>query len=271
MSKLRFGSETFTWIMSGRKYVGKIPHICEIIKKAGLTGIEPSSWILQEYFADPSLMIDLLDKEGLQLASIGAGGGFRDTTLSEEELNSVEKVFDYVKSFPEPRITLSHGSGDRSDLAERQRNAIACINEIGKRATDRGITCAFHPTSGSPSIFRTPDDYKVMLDLLDTSVVGYCADSGHIVNGGMDVVDIFTTYASVIRHVHLKDITADKIWAPMGEGIIEFPRLLKILHDADYGGWIDMEEESAAAVEDPDGATLKNGRYLADTLLPLGY
>ena len=271
MSKFRYGSETFTWIMSGEKYVGKIPHICEIIKRAGLTGIEPSPWILKEYFADPLLMIDLLDNTGLQLASIGAGGGFSSAALSEKELSSMEKVFDYLKSFPEPRISLSHGSRDRSDLAERQRNAIACINEIGRRATDIGITCAFHPTSGSPSIFRTPDDYRVMLDLLDTDVVGYCADSGHIVNGGMDVYEIFTTYASVIRHVHLKDITADKIWAPMGEGIIDFPRILKILHEAGYMGWIDMEEESSGAVDDPDAATLKNGRYLAETLLLLGY
>ena len=74
----------------------------------------------------------------------------------------------------------------------------------------------------------------MMLDSLDTSVVGYCADSGHIVNGGMDVYDIFSTCASVIRHVHLKDITAEKDWAPMGKGIIEFPRPMTILHDAGY-------------------------------------
>ncbi len=271
MGKLRYGSETFTWIMSGEKYLGKIPHICDVIKQAGLTGIEPGAWILGEYFEDASRMRDLLDEKELKLASMGTGGGFRGATLSEREIGEAERLFDYVEQFPEPRLTLSHGSRDRTDLDQRQRNAMACINELGKRATDRGITCAFHPTSGSPSIFRTPDDYKLMLDLLDTSVVGYCADSGHIVNGGMDVLEIFKTYAPVIRHVHLKDIDADNVWAPMGEGVIDFPAILKILNDADYRGWIDVEEESAGAVTDPDGATLKNGEYLAATLLPLGY
>jgi len=257
--------------MSGEKYRGKCPHICEVISRAGFTGIEPSGYVMGPYSDDPSLMAELLAKNGLQLATLSSGGSWRNATLNEQERDSIEKTFDYVESFPEPRITLSHGSRDRSDLAERQRNAIACMNEIGKLATDRGITCAFHPTSGSPSIFRTPDDYKVMLDLLDTSVVGYCADSGHIVNGGMDVYGIFSTYSSVIRHVHLKDITAEKSWAPTGEGIIDFPRLMKILHEADYGGWIVMEEESSHARIDPDAATLKNGEYLADKLLPLGY
>ena len=92
-----------------------------------------------------------------------------------------------------------------------------------------------------------------------------------IVNGEMDVYEIFATYASVIGHVHLKDINEDRSWAPMGEGIIDFPRLLKTLHDAGYDGWIDIEEESADARVDPDAATLKNGRYLAETLLPLGF
>lgn len=110
-----------------------------------------------------------------------------------------------------------------------------------------------------------------MLDFLDTRVVGYCADTGHVVNGGMDVYEMLSIYASVIRHVHLKDITAGKSWAPMGEGSIDFPRLMKILHDAGYDGWIAIEEESSDAKVDPDGATLKNGKYLADMLLPLDY
>ncbi|MEE8400406.1 MAG: sugar phosphate isomerase/epimerase family protein [Desulfobacterales bacterium] len=271
MSKFRYGSETFTWTMSGDKYKGDCPHICKILKRAGLTGIEPGPWIMGPYFDDASLMADLLEANGLKLASLGAGGGWPNATLSEQERRLIETMFDYVESFPEPRITLGHGSRDRSDLAVRQRNAMACVNEIGRLATDRGITCAFHPTSGSPSIFRTPDDYKVMLDLLDTSVIGYAADSGHVVNGGMDVYDIFSTYASVIRHVHLKDISSEKVWAPMGEGITDFPRLLGILQAADYKGWIVTEEESTEARNDPDGATLKNGRYIAETLVPLGY
>ena len=271
MGKFKYGCETFSWVMSGAKYVGQVPHMCEVISKAGFTGIETSPGFMRQYFEDASLMSDLLAEKGMQLASLSFGGAFASPSLNEQELSTMQRSFDYVKSFPEARISLAHGSRDRSNLAERQRNAIACINEIGKRAVDLGITCAFHPTSGPPSIFRTPDDYKVMLDLLDTSVVGYCPDSGHIVNGGMDVYEMFSTYASVIRHVHLKDITEEKSWAPTGEGVIDFPRLLKILHDAGYDGWIVMEEESSDARNDPDGATLKNGEYLAEKLLPLGY
>lgn len=271
MSKFRYGCETFSWVMSGDKYVGDCPHMCEIIKRAGLTGIETSAGMMGRYFEDAALMADLLAEHGLSLASLGFGGAFRNSTLNEQERAQADRVFDYLKSFPQARLTLAHGSRDRSDLTERQYNAMACVNEVARLAVERGIACAFHPTSGGYSIFRSADDYKLMLDSLDTSVVGYCPDSGHIVNGGMDVYEIFSTYASVISHVHLKDISEDNHWAPMGEGIIDFPRLLQTLHDADYGGWINIEEESADAKVDPDGATLKNGSYLAETLLPLGF
>ena len=110
-----------------------------------------------------------------------------------------------------------------------------------------------------------------MLDGLDPQVVTYCPDSGHIANGGMDVYAIFATYASIIGHVHLKDISADRQWVPIGEGVIDFPRIFNILDDAGYAGWISFEEESPSAVTDPDGATLDAGRYLKETLLPLGY
>tara|TARA_Y100000031_G_scaffold95744_1_gene105169 strand:- start:7293 stop:8066 length:774 start_codon:yes stop_codon:yes gene_type:complete len=257
--------------MSGDKYVGDCPHMCAIIARAGMTGIESSAGMMGRYFEDSALMVDLLSEHGLQLASLGFGGSFRNSRLSDKERAQADGVFNYLESFPNPRLTLAHGSRDRSDLAERQRNAMACVNEAATLAAERGIACAFHPTSGGYSIFRTADDYKLMLDSLDTSVVGYCPDSGHIVNGDMDVYEIFSTYASVIGHVHLKDISEDKKWAPMGEGIIDFPRLLKTLDDAGYDGWIDIEEESAGARDDPDAATLKNGRYLAETLLPLGF
>ena len=271
MSRFRYGCETFTWSMSGSKYVGDCPHMCEVIKQAGLAGIEVGPRMMGKYWEDASLMSELLREHDMQLASIGFGGAFSGPTLTEEERASAERVFDYVQKFPEPRLSLAHGSRSRDGLLERQRNAIACVNEVGRLAAERGIACAFHPSSYPTSLFLIDSDYRTMLDELDTEVVAYCPDSGHIVNGDMDVYEIFSTYASVIGHVHLKDITADKRWAPMGEGVIDFPRLMKVLDDADYDGWIVVEEESSDAESDPDGATLKNGRYLAEKLLPLGY
>lgn len=258
--------------MSGDKYVGDIPHLCRVISQAGLTGIETSGHMAGKYGTDPGLMAELLKEYDMELTATSFGGSFGErSNLTEAERASAVQIFDYISCFPEPRLSLSHRSRNRDNLLERQRNAMACYNEVGRMATDQGIACALHPSSYPTSIFITDSDYRTMLEGMDSQALKYCPDTGHIVKGGMDVYEIFTTYLSNIGHVHMKDITAEKKWAPNGEGIIDFPRLMKILDEADYDGWIVFEEESDAAREDPDAATLKNGRYLEDTLRPLGY
>ena len=272
MSNFKYGCESFSWSMSGDKYVGDVPHMCQVIREAGMTGIETAGRMAGKYGKDPALLAELLKEHDMELTATGFGGGFGErASLTEEEKAAAGRVFDFVSNFPEPRLSLAHGSRNRDNLLERQRNAMACFNEVGRIAIERGIRCSLHPSSYPTSLFLTDSDYRTMLDEMDPEALKYCPDTGHIVNGGMDIYEIFTTYISIIGHVHMKDITEDKKWAPNGEGIIDFPRIMKILDDAGYDGWIVFEEESDAARVDPDEATLKNGRYLTETLRPLGY
>ena len=272
MSKFKYGFESYSWVMSGDKYIGDIPHLCQVIKRAGLTGIETSLRMAGKYGKDPSLMAEVLEEFDLQLVATSLGGNFgKRRALTQEERDAAEQTFNFISKFREPRLSLSHYSSDRENLLERQCNAMACYNEIGTMAKDKGIACSLHPSSYPTSIFITRDDYDVMLNEMNFDAVKYCPDTGHIARGDMDVYEIFTTYISMIDHVHMKDITKDKKWAANGEGIIDFPNLLSMLDQADYKGWVVFEEESDQARLDPDGATIKNGLYLQNTLLPLGY
>jgi inosose dehydratase len=100
-------------------------------------------------------------------------------------------------------------------------------------------------------------------------VVGFAPDTGHIAKGGIDVLELFETYGPLIRHVHFKDITAAGEWTAMGAGIIDFPRIVRLLRDTGYSGWIMVEDESVEAETDPDAAMQSNGVYLRQRLLPL--
>jgi inosose dehydratase len=53
----------------------------------------------------------------------------------------------------------------------------------------------------------------------------------------------------------------------MGEGVIDFPRIVRYLRSIGYKGWIMVEEESKKAVADPDGAMLANSRYVKEQLM----
>jgi inosose dehydratase len=153
---------------------------------------------------------------------------------------------------------------DRRNLAERQKNALACVNAVGARANAAGVVSAFHPNSPDGSIFRTADDYAVMLDGLASQNVGFAPDAGHIAKGGMDPVKVFRETLGLVRHVHFKDMDADGQWKEMGRGCIDFLGIVELLSQADYQGWIMIEDESAFAENDPDAATLANGKYVQE-------
>lgn len=260
---LEFGCQTYTWQMSYDQYVGRIPHILDVIHRAGFRGFEPQVNMLGEYRFDPSLLREELDQRNLRLGAIGLTLAWSSSGLTEEERAEAKSVVNYLKGFPGAKLILGHVPGqDRRHLAERQTNAIAGMNEVGRMASESGIVCAFHPNSPEGSVFRCDEDYQVLFDGLDATVCGYAPDSGHITNGGMDAVQVFRTYRSLIRHIHFKDITAQGDWIVMGQGVIHHPTIVRMLRDTGYDGWIMVEEESKRAELEPDEVTLENGRYV---------
>jgi inosose dehydratase len=256
--------------MSGKRYIGKLPHISKVASSAGFSGIEPETCMLGPYYDDPAALKDVLTQYNLQVGAIALACNWSGPRETDAEKWEAERVLNYLKFFPDTHLVLSQLPGkDRSNLQQRQANAIACIEAIARRSTDLGIDCSFHPNSPAGSVFRIKEDYLVLLDRLDSRIVGFAPDAGHIAKGGMDVIEIFHTYRSLIRHIHFKDITTSREWAAMGAGIIDFPRIVTMMRDAHYDGWIMVEEESKEAEVNPDTATAKNGEYLRKSLLPL--
>jgi len=269
MAKIRLGCQTYTWQMSYEKYRGRLDHIIGVMAKAGFSGVEPEVCMLGKY-DDPSLLAAELKKNNVELGALCYVADWRQPKETAEEKGEADKAMAFIKHFPGTMLALCQMPGKgRSNLKERQANVIACVNEVSRRAQGQGIACAFHPNSPPGSVFRTAEDYEVLMDGLDQSVVGFAPDVGHIANGGMDATAIMKKYRSVIRHVHFKDISRDGKWIEMGRGIIDFPGIVSHLRETGYDGWIMVEDESAKAESDPDAVTLENGTYVREKLLPL--
>ena len=270
MSPIQIGCQFYTWQMSGKKYVGRLPHISSVVSGAGFAGIEPETCMLGSYYEDPGLLKETLDQHRLQLGAVAFVADWAGPGETDEEKREAGRIFDYLKFFPGTHLVLCQMAGkDRSDLRQRQENAVACVRAVAARAVDQGIPCSFHPNSPPGSIFRIQDDYRFLLDRLDPQVVGFAPDTGHIAKGGMDVIAVFREYRHLIRHIHFKDIDASGSWTAMGAGKIDFPHIVKMMRDSGYAGWIMVEEKSPEAEGNPDLATTKNGEYLRKSLLPL--
>ena len=265
-SVINFGCQFYTWQMSGDKYRGRLDHIAGVVKESGFTGIEPETGMLGNYY-DPVRMKELLARQGLALGALTLVCDWRQPAETGGEQQAAADALAFLGHFPGTLLVLCQMPGnDREQLRQRQENAVRCIEAVTRRAAVKGIVCAFHPNSPPGSVFRTGEDYTFLLDELFRRQIGFAPDSGHILRGEMDVYSLFESAASIIRHVHFKDIDARHAWVGMGKGITDFPRIVRILGTHGYRGWFMVEEESVEAESDPDTATRHNGEYVKNIL-----
>lgn len=267
----RFGFQTYTWQMSYAKYRDALEHILAVIRASGGEAVEPEVCMLGKYTHDPAALQEAVERHGLQLGALCLALPWQGPEETPEERAEAERVIRFLGSFPGTVLTLAQLPGeDRRELQTRQRHALVNINAIAERAADAGIVCAFHPNSPAGSVFRIEEDYRILFEGLDARYCGYAPDTGHIANGAMEVLDIFRTYRSLIRHVHFKDRDAvTGAWSAMGQGRIDHEGIVRYLRETSYEGWIMVEEESVQAETDPDGVTRANGQYLQSQLAKL--
>ena len=84
----------------------------------------------------------------------------------------------------------------------------------------------------------------------------------------MDPLNKMKEYASLINLVHYKDWSGSHEFSLMGNGKVNFQSITLWLKEIGYKGWIICEDEGKEALEDPDGVTLHDGRWIREKLLP---
>jgi inosose dehydratase len=267
---IRFGSEVYTWFMkeNGQANANRLDHMIRVIAEAGFRGIQPIySWMGD--LADPARLSDSLAAAGIELCAMSFVLDWNHEQETEEERRAADSVIDFLTRFPGALLCLVQMPRGRFEVEERRPRLARHLNSVARRAADRGIVSTFHPNSPESSIARTREDYDVLLNALDRSVIGWTPDVGHIINAGMDPLETMKQYAELINHLHYKDWDGNPEFAVMGEGKVDFVGVTSWLRDRGFDGWIVCEDEGPAAVDDPDGVTLADGAYVRTTLEPL--
>lgn len=278
MSKIKFGSEVYTWFMqgTGEAYDNKLDHMIKVAAEAGFTGIEPmvltpfpNYWLGD--LKDPAKLKASLDEHNMELAGLALVCGWDQVGETDEEKTAADYAIETLKHFPGAKLGTVPLPSDRKNLHERRLNLSKNVNAVSQRAVDAGLVCSFHPNSPPPSIVRTQEDYDVVLNSLDPRLTGWTPDVGHIIRGGMDVIDTMTKWGHLVNHIHYKDFSGNgpEPWAKMGTGKLDFHKITEWLIVREYEGWIICEDEAHEAVGDPDGVTMQNGAWCKENLAPM--
>ena len=131
---IQFGCQTYTWLMSGEKYKGRVDHILEIGRQAGFSGLE-SEVIMLGSLRDPARMKEALAATSMQLGGICLVEDWMNPQETAVERENADFYLEYMTHFPGTMLILCQmPARDRENLAERQRNLLACVNAIADRA-----------------------------------------------------------------------------------------------------------------------------------------
>lgn len=140
---------------------------------------------------------------------------------------------------------------------------ISNLHRAADRARSLGFEPVIHPHAGT--YLETAAEIDRLVNAMDSSIVGLCLDTGHFRFGGANPAQCLRDYASVTRHVHVKDCRmrvlvdvvergqdvvaalAGGVFSPLGDGDADIPAVVGALADTGYTGWVVVEQDQFLA------------------------
>ena len=141
-----------------------------------------------------------------------------------------------------------------------------------------GLRTVFHPHSAG--FVETPWEVDELMRRTDPSLVGLCLDTGHLMLGGGDPLEIYRRYADRVWHVHFKDFDPrvfrrtrggswnyfeamrQGIFCELGRGAVDFAALLRELREHGYDDWVVVEQDVLPGMGSPAESARRNRDFL---------
>ncbi len=159
----------------------------------------------------------LLDQVGLKAISSHIG--------YDDWLNKPEAALDDVAALGGAYAVLAWMAPDlRNGWAAHAKQ----LNTFAALAKARGLKFAYHNHNFE---FAKSDEglpYHLLLENTDPSLVAFELDCYWASFAGHDPLEILKEHGDRIRLLHLKDKAKDGEMAPVGQGVIDFPKVLKM-------------------------------------------
>lgn len=243
--------------------------ILDAVATAGYAGIDLGD---PGFLGTGSDLIDNLGGRGLGLAGgwldfpfTSSEGDFTDALTRAEPVLADMALAAKELSTPPPKPTLADsgsakrqarpGGGPDLELdAEGWAVFLRRLDFIVARIRDMGLEPTFH--HHACTYVETPQEID---RLLEGSDIGLTFDSGHLLIGGGDPLDV-GRWAGRINHLHLKDarmavlrealgtdnprrdIWERRVFVPLGEGDLDVAGLVDQIRDFD--GWLVIEQDA---------------------------
>lgn len=219
--------------------------------------------------SDTAELVDTLDRFGLRCV-----GGFVPVVLFDESHDPVDDLagpLDSLVAAGAGVVVLAAATGadgydTRPELSERQwETLLTNLDRLTEVVAERGLKAVLHPHVGTMVENRAEVDR-----VLAGSRIPLCLDTGHLLIGGTDPLQLARQVPERVQHCHLKDVdaalaarvqageltyteaVAAGMYVPLGQGDVDIAGIVTALQDSGFDGWYVMEQDTILTGE-PEG------------------
>lgn len=265
-ARLRIGYQIFGW---SRYFPQAWWKGAAAVGALGFRGIEGEYTIAEQYEGREAEFDDAMRRAGVQLAALYST---TDLERAPEQYENTRKNLAAAAFCRRTgaRMIVVGGTEARERGPEVLARYCRAANDLGRRVHEtHGVRVGVHPHLGS--LVESRDDIGRVMDATDPGSFWLAPDTGHLLAGGSDPVEVFRTYRSRIAHAHLKDYAPPAAgsgrgsFLPLGKGRVDFAGLIATLRDSAFDGWLDVELDGGRGI-DPAEAARSARDYLIGTL-----
>lgn len=243
----------------------------EILSSAGYSGVDLGP---VGYFGRGNDLRRRMKSHGLEVA-----GGWIELPMTDDDAfaASLPALDDALAAFTEaaevssshlPKPTLAdHGSPARKRAPGRgaatdpltvaaQDRLIANAERAAARVRSAGFEPTFHHHAGT--FVESPDEIDRFLERVD---IGLTLDTGHLLIGGGDALELVERWGHRINHLHLKDIDRAElqrvlrtgggmsdVWSSgafvaLGAGDLDLEGVMNAVFSRGFDGWVVVEQD----------------------------
>ena len=267
--------------------------VLDEIRESGYAGTELGDWGFMP--TDPAALAGELARRDLELV-----GAFVPVALAHAETHAggIHTAVRTARLMRDAGATSAFIvlSDDNASVPAREQNAgritpidgldldawttFAAGAERIARAVreDTGLRTVFHPHCGG--YVETPAEIDRLMARTHAALLGLVLDTGHIVYGGGDPLDVLARHGSRVWHVHYKDCdpavaararaqglgylaaVRAQLFCELGKGAVDFARVTAALAARRYEGWIVVEQDVFPGYGTPAESARRSRAYL---------
>ena len=249
-------------------------------RELGYDGVELAPpWLEKQH--DMEEVYRLLVALGTKPAPAAYVGGheLRNPGAREAYLLKARKNARWIKAHGGRHVTYGTVSGVGARRTAKERKIIAeAFSRVADVALSEGCTPLYHN-----HYVKSCRESKLLLqedmELLDWARWRLCVDTGHLVLALIEPVAFVTKWADKVAWMHCKDVkTADASelerpgtrwqdqFTPLGTGVVDFPKIVKVLAGRKYAGWLVVEQDNSANPYETSKVSIAYLRSILDAL-----